>query len=198
MKASLAKKSLGIKPYIHPIPAFLIGCYTPEGKPNMMLAACAGICSIVEPVCVTVSVHTARFSHECIIKNEAFTLNVPGASIAAEADFAALSSGKDVDKFAATGLTPVMSTLVNAPYIAECAINVECELYQTNVVGSFTQMIGRVVDLKVSTNCLTDDGAHPDVTKYLPLIVDCGIRVYRVPGEKIGDVTALGAKFQKK
>ena len=198
MKASATKKSLGIKPYIHPLPAFLVASYAPDGKPNMMLASCAGICSIVEPVCLTVSVHSARYSHECILHSKAFTLNVPGSAIIAEADFAALTGGKDVDKFAATGLTPVKSDLVNAPYIAECAINVECELYQTNTVGAFTQMIGKVIDMKVSDNCLTADGAYPDVTKYVPLIVDCGIRVYRAPGEKLGDVTAMGTKFIKK
>ena len=47
-------------------------------------------------------------------------------------------SGKDVDKFAAAGLTPVKSELVDAPYVGEFPFVLECELRQTIEIGLHT------------------------------------------------------------
>jgi flavin reductase (DIM6/NTAB) family NADH-FMN oxidoreductase RutF len=48
------KKSIGAKTLVYPTPAFVIGTYDKEGKPNVMTAAWAGICCS-KPPCVSVS-----------------------------------------------------------------------------------------------------------------------------------------------
>jgi flavin reductase (DIM6/NTAB) family NADH-FMN oxidoreductase RutF len=40
-------------------------------------------------------------------------------------------SGRDLDKFAAAGLTPVPSVHVRAPSVLECPINIECRIYNS-------------------------------------------------------------------
>ena len=64
----------------------------------------------------------------------------------------------DVDKFAVTGLTPVRSELVDAPYVAEFPLTLECELIHTIDLGWHTQFIGEVKDAKVEEAILDENG----------------------------------------
>ena len=59
-------------------------------------------------------------------------------------------SGRDVDKFALTKLTPVRSTLVDTPYVAEFPMVIECRLAHTIELGLHTQFVGEVMDVKVN------------------------------------------------
>ena len=113
------KKSLGALPLSYPLPVFLIGSYDADGKANIMNAAWGGICAS-EPPCLAVSVRESRWTYAGILRRKAFTVSIPSARLAAEADFAGIASGKNTDKFARLGLTAVRSAIVDAPYIGEC------------------------------------------------------------------------------
>ena len=113
---------------VYPAPAFLVGVYDEEGKPGGMIAAWGGVCCS-EPPCISVAVQKARYSFGGIVARKAFTVNVPSEAQAAEADYFGIFSGRDGDKFAACGLTRVVSAHVRAPSIAECPVNIECRAY---------------------------------------------------------------------
>ncbi len=51
------------------------------------------------------------------------------------ADFFGLASGRDVDKFAVAGLTPVRSDLVYAPYVEVFPLALECKVVHTAKLG---------------------------------------------------------------
>ena len=102
------KKSLGAKTILYPTPVLIVGTYDAQGKANGMAAAWGGICCS-RPPCVSVSLRAATYSHGCIVARQAFTVSVPSEKYVAEADYYGLASGRDVDKFAVTGLTPVRS-----------------------------------------------------------------------------------------
>ena len=53
-----------------------------------------------------------------------------------QADFIGIASGKDTDKFVATGLTPVKSDVVNAPYVGEFPLALECKVIHTTRLAS--------------------------------------------------------------
>jgi flavin reductase (DIM6/NTAB) family NADH-FMN oxidoreductase RutF len=55
------------------------------------------------------------------------------------------SSGRKVDKFARTGLTPVAASLVQAPLIAECYASLECRVADTRLVNSYNFFVLEVV-----------------------------------------------------
>jgi flavin reductase (DIM6/NTAB) family NADH-FMN oxidoreductase RutF len=55
------------------------------------------------------------------------------------------SSGRDIDKFAKFGLTPVKASHVGAPLIAECCINLECKVRDTRLVDAYGLFILEVV-----------------------------------------------------
>lgn len=183
------KKSLGAVPLVFPMPAFLVASYDPEGKPNIMTAAWGGIASSGPP-CVYVSVRPARYTYESILAAKAFTVNIPNSRLAVATDFAGIVSGKNVDKFAKTGLTPVKSDVVNAPYVAECPVVLECELYKTVDLDVHTMMIGKIIDVKAEEG-LEGEGSTLDILKVDPMIYNPGGHYHRV-GEAVAKAFAIG------
>ena len=120
------KKSIGAKTIVFPAPVLLVGTYDKDNKPNAMTAAWGGICCS-SPPCVTVSLRKATYSYGSIIESKAYTLNIPSEKYAIEADYFGIASGRKKDKFKASGLTPVKSELVNAPYIEEFPLILVCK-----------------------------------------------------------------------
>ncbi|MDZ7775518.1 MAG: nitroreductase family protein [Bacteroidales bacterium] len=166
------KKSLGIRSEVYPKPAFVIGSYDKEGKPNIMTAAWAGICNS-DPLSIAVSMRPATYSYWNVTESKAFTVNVPSSEMARYVDYAGRFSGKDVNKFKETGLTPVKGEFVNAPYVKEFPIVIECELTEYHDLGSHRQFIGKVIDVKVDEAILNADD-RVNVNLLNPLIYGGG------------------------
>jgi flavin reductase (DIM6/NTAB) family NADH-FMN oxidoreductase RutF len=186
------KKSLGAKTLAQPAPVWVVGSYDPHGKPNIMTIAWGGICCS-QPPCVTISLRKATYTYECIMERKAYTISVPSAALVKEVDFAGTTSGRNVDKFAMTKLTPVRSELVDAPYIKEFPVVIECKVLHTLEIGLHTQFIGEIMDIKAEESVL---GAHglADIKKVEPLIFDPGEGVYYCIGERIGKAFSIGKK----
>jgi flavin reductase (DIM6/NTAB) family NADH-FMN oxidoreductase RutF len=186
------KKSLGAKTLLFPTPVLLVGTYDREGKPNLMNAAWGGICCS-QPPCVAVSLRKATYSYNCIMERQAFTVGIACEGKMAEADYCGIFSGRDGDKFAATGLTPVRSELVDAPYAAEFPVVLECRLLHTLEIGLHTQFVGEVIDVKADASVLGDDGL-PDILKIKPLVFDTAHRGYHGIGSLLGQAFSVGRK----
>jgi flavin reductase (DIM6/NTAB) family NADH-FMN oxidoreductase RutF len=189
------KTSIGAKTLLYTHPDLIVGTYDREGKPNAMAAAWGGICCS-SPPCVGVSLQKPRYSFSNIMEQKAFTISIPSEEYIAEADYFGIASGKSVDKFAATGLTPVRSDLVNAPYVGEFPVVLECRLVHTLELGVHTQFIGEILDVKVDEDVLDEDG-KPDIKKIMPFIYDSATLSYYGIGEKLGSAFSLGRKYKK-
>lgn len=189
------KKSLGAKTIVYPTPVFVVGSYDSEGKPNVMTAAWGGICCS-KPPCVTISLRKATYTYGNIMERKAFTLNIPSAEHVKAADYFGLVSGKATDKFADTGLTPIKSQVVDAPYIQEFPMVVECILFRTVELGLHTQFVGEVVDVKVDESCMTADGV-PDVAKIDPISFSPEPPSYFGVGEFLGRAFSVGKEIKK-
>ena len=187
------KQSLGAKTLIYPTPVLVVGSYHAAGRPNVMTAAWGGIaCS--KPPCVSVSLRAATATHGNIIARKAFTISLPSGAQAAAADYFGLVSGRKTDKFAATGLTPLRSKLVDAPYVAEFPLIVECAVVQVHELGLHTQFIGEVKDVKIEEACLDAEG-HVDVHKLDPLAFAPDTGAYFALGALIGRAYSAGKTF---
>jgi flavin reductase (DIM6/NTAB) family NADH-FMN oxidoreductase RutF/nitroreductase len=162
------KKSLGVRSSIYPKPALVIGSYDKEGKPNIMTAAWIGICNS-HPLSIAVSMRPATYSYHNVTHSKSFTVNIPSSALAKYVDYAGRLSGKDVDKFKETGLTPIKAEFVNAPYIKEFPIVIECELTEYHDLGSHRQFIGKVIDVKAD-EAILDTADRVDVNLLKPLI----------------------------
>ena len=189
------KKSLGAMTYAMPTPVWLVGTYDQEGKPNLAAIAWGGICCS-DPPAVTMSLRKSRHTYDAIMARKAFTINVPSEAFAQAADYTGMVSGRDHDKFGAANLTPVKSALVDAPYVAEFPLVIECRLLQTVEIGVHTQFIGEIVDVKAEEDVLDGNGL-PDAAKVLPIIYSPSNRSYYSVGALVGKGFEIGKLFIK-
>jgi len=187
------KRSLGAKTLIVPTPTWIVGSYDKEGRPNGMAAAWGGICCS-DPPCVAVSLRKATYSYGSLIERKAFTLSVPAQHQVKQADYFGLVSGRQTDKFVATGLTPVRSELVDAPYVQEFPLVLECNVLHVYELGLHTQFVGQILDVKADEEVL-DVGGMPDILKVLPIIFSPGNRVYYGVGDSLGHAFAVGKEI---
>jgi flavin reductase (DIM6/NTAB) family NADH-FMN oxidoreductase RutF len=190
------KKSLGAKTILYPTPVLLVGTYDASGRPNIMTAAWGGICCS-SPPCVAVSLRKATYTYGNIAQQGGFTINIPSDKYAVQADYCGMVSGKKADKFAETGLTPVRSTLVNAPYIEELPLVLECKLVHQIELGLHTLFVGEILDVKANEDVLDDKGV-PDVEKLKPFFYAPEANAYYGTGKKLGDAFSIGQAVRKK
>ncbi len=184
------KKSLGARTLAFPTPVWVVGTYDQDGKPNAMTAAWAGICCS-KPPCVAVSLRKATYSYGNLVARRAFTINVPSEAHVREVDYFGMATGKEVNKFAAARLTPVNSTVVDAPYVKEFPLVLECKLLHTLEIGLHTQFIGEILDVKADPEVLGDKGL-PDIEKVKPIVFGPEIRTYHGLGRFLGQAFAIG------
>ena len=195
--ADKQKRSLGAAPLLYPEPALLIATYDAKGKPNAMTAAWAGIC-VSDPVSLMVAVQPPRHTHDALLARKAFTVCVPSEKLVAETDFMGMVSGRKHDKFAICGFTAVKAEYVDAPYIAECPVILECSLTHHQRIGSHTVVIAEIRDVKADEDCLDASGGYPAIEKVLPIIFDCGSKNYYGIGKKIGKGWSVGKSLMNK
>jgi flavin reductase (DIM6/NTAB) family NADH-FMN oxidoreductase RutF len=188
------KKSIGAKTIVHPTPVFVVGTYDKEDKPNVMTAAWGGICCSVPP-CLSVSLREATYTYHNILERQAFTVSIPSEKYVKEADFFGIASGRDVDKFQATGLTPIKSKVVDAPFVEEFPFVLECKLLQSVEIGLHTQFIGEIMDIKVDEDVINVD--HPFVEKIKPLIYSPDDLAYYGVGNYVAKAFSVGRAVKK-
>jgi flavin reductase (DIM6/NTAB) family NADH-FMN oxidoreductase RutF len=111
-----------------------------------------------------------------------------------ETDAFGISVNDDIDKFEKTGLTPVKAEKVDAPYVGEFPVVMECRLIKTIPIGSHIQIIGEIVDLKIDENILDSDG-HPTVSIINPLGFDILRSEYYSMGGVVGKAYDCGRKY---
>lgn len=184
------KKSIGAKTILYPTPVLIVGTYDKSGNPNVMTVAWGGICCSAPP-CVSISVREATHTYGNLMEQEAFTISIPSENYVRQVDFIGIASGKDTDKFAATGLTPVKSTVVNAPYVAEFPLILECKVIHTHKIGLHTQFIGEIRDIKADDSVVGEKG--PEIDKVKPFLwAPDHSRGYYGVGEYLGKAFSIG------
>ena len=184
------KKSLGSRAIIQPNPVLIVGSYDQNGTANIMTAAWGGICCS-KPPCATVSLRKATYSYACIQHHRAYTISIPSVDFAKEADYAGIYSGKNKDKFNALGLTAIKSEFVNAPYVKEFPLVLECEVVEVLELGLHTQFVGEIKDIKAEESILAENGL-PDITKVNPFIYDSAGKGYYALGDFLGKAYSIG------
>lgn len=190
------KKSFGSKPLAFPTPVWCVGSYDADGKPNVMTIAWGGICCS-KPACLTISLRQATHTYGNIMARKAYTVSVPPARFAQEVDYFGMVSGRDADKFAVTGLTPQKGEFVDAPYVAEFPMIIECQLKETVELGLHTMFVGEIQDVKVEEECLNEAG-KADLGKVSPFVFGPESRRYFALGEEVGAAFSMGDVLRKK
>ncbi len=184
------KKSLGANTIVPTSPVWVVGTYNRDGKPNVMTAAWGGICCS-KPPCIYVSLRKATHSYSNIVERKAFSVSIPSENYVKEADYFGIASGKKVDKFSATGLTPVKSDLVDAPYVKEFPLILECKVIKIVEIGLHTEFIGEIMDVKADLSVLNEKNL-PDIEKVKPIIWNIAGMTYHKVGCPVGQAFSIG------
>jgi flavin reductase (DIM6/NTAB) family NADH-FMN oxidoreductase RutF len=184
------KRSLGPKTLAYTTPVWVIGTYDEAGRANVMTASWAGICCS-RPPCVNVSLRKATYTYGCLLARRAFTVGIPSADQVREADFFGIASGRETDKVAAVGFTAVASDQVDAPYLAELPLVLECRLLHTLEIGLHTLFVGEIVDVKADEDVL-DSRGQPDPETVRPFVYLPEVQRYHGLGPTLGTAFKIG------
>jgi len=143
---------------VYPSPAGLIVSIDENKKPNVMTAGEIFNIGLKEPAIIGIALRKATYTHSLIIKSAQFTVNLPTAAILDKVDLVGTCTGRNgLDKFAEYGLTPVKSSVIDAPIIEECPVNLECRMLNVSEVGDHDLFLGEVVAMHVDSDKLGEN-----------------------------------------
>ena len=154
----MAKMQITPNRPIYPTPAALITSVDEDGNPNIITLGEVFNISIRHPVIIGIAIHKERYSHSLISKTREYVVNLPTKSILDKVLFCGSVSGRNVNKFEESGLTPLSPTVVRAPLIAECPINIECKVIGIQVIGDHDLFLGEAVAQHVDEDALDEKG----------------------------------------
>jgi flavin reductase (DIM6/NTAB) family NADH-FMN oxidoreductase RutF len=142
-------------------------CVDKEGRPNIItLGMYMSISSNPPQLCIGVA--PQRYSHGLIEESGEFVVNVPSIDLKEAMHFCGVKSGRDVDKFKETGLTPIPAMKVRPPLIEECFGHLECRVVQSHVCRDHTLFVGEVVAASADEEVMKGDSL--DVLKARPIV----------------------------
>lgn len=168
---------------LNPVPAVMVSVTDKEGKSNIITVAWAGtVCT--NPPMVSISVRPSRYSYQILEETGEFVINLTNESLVKACDYCGVVSGRDVDKFAKTGLTPIPMEHVHAMGINESPVNMECKITEKRELGSHTMFIAEVVGVTVDDQYMDETGKFH--------INESGLVMY-----SHGEYFALGKKLGK-
>jgi len=151
--------------HIHAWSLVLATCADEQGRPNIITLGAASPCS-ARPPTIGLAVAPARYSHGLIKERGEFGANIPRRADLERADLCGCVSGREVDKFAETGFTPMPAEKISVPLIAECPINFECRLVHTVELGSHDWFIGEIVAVHADADILNEAHTRIDLDKF--------------------------------
>lgn len=142
---------------LNPVPAVMVSVTDKDGRSNIITVAWAGtVCT--NPPMVSISVRPSRYSYKMIEDTGEFVINLTNESLVKACDYCGVVSGRDVDKFKKTGLTPIPMEHVRAMGIGESPVNMECRVTEKRVLGSHTMFIAEVVGVTVDDSYMDETG----------------------------------------
>lgn len=149
---------------VNPLPAVLVTCGDNPRNWNMLTVAWTGtICT--DPALCYISVRKERHSHALIEADMEFTINLTTRQMAQATDWCGVKSGRDTDKFKATGLTPLPGELVKCPTLAESPLSIECAVNEILRLGSHDMFIGRVLGVRADERYIDPQTGRFDLEK---------------------------------
>jgi flavin reductase (DIM6/NTAB) family NADH-FMN oxidoreductase RutF len=131
---------------LYPLPAVMVTVGKDESEYNVLTVAWTGtICS--DPAMCYISVRPNRHSYPILKKNMEFVINLTNEALAFSTDWVGVRSGKKYNKFQEMNLTPVKAHLVNAPYIEESPLCIECRVKEVIALGTHDMFIAEIVNI---------------------------------------------------
>ena len=168
---------------IYPLPAIMVSCGSTPEEWNVFTASWVGtICS--DPAMCYVSIRQERHSYDIVKRNMEFTLNLTTEELARATDWCGVRSGRDYNKFEEMNLTPHTGVKVDAPYIEESPISIECRVKEIIHLGTHDMFIADVLNVIADDRFIDPETGAFDMKKAGLLVYAHG--GYYTMGELIG------------
>ncbi len=168
---------------IYPLPAVLVSCGAVPEEYNLLTVAWTGTVCTSPPMCY-ISVRPERHSYDIIKRCGEFVINLTTARMARATDWCGVRSGRDFDKFAVAGLTPVAAAVVDAPAVAEAPVSIECRVREIIPLGSHDMFLAEVVNVLVDDRYVDPASGRLDLER-AQLMAYCHGEYFRL-GDVLG------------
>ena len=110
------------------------------------------------PAMVSISVRKSRYSHDLLIKNREFVINLVTKDLTYAMDYCGVKSGRDMDKFQVMDLHKGKSSTVNVPTIEESPLNIECKVKDVLELGSHDMFLAEVTAVQADEAYMDENG----------------------------------------
>ena len=176
---------------LYPVPAVMVTVGDGNKKDNIITIAWTGTINS-DPPMVSISVRKSRYSHDLLMENGEFVVNLVTRELTFAMDYCGVKSGRDTDKFADMKLTRGEGRTVSVPVIAESPVNIECKVTQVLELGSHDMFLAEVTGVQADEKYMDENGKF-DLRKADLIAYSHG--QYYTLGENIGK---FGYSVQKK
>jgi len=121
-------------------------------RPNVMTFSWQTPVNTADPCLILLAISHIRYSYELIKQNHELVINVPGEELLEQTHFVGTITGRDIDKFKESGLTPSPAKMVRPPLIEECAGHLECRVVETFKMQTHDLLVCEVVRAVADTD----------------------------------------------
>jgi flavin reductase (DIM6/NTAB) family NADH-FMN oxidoreductase RutF len=128
---------------IEPGPVVLLAT-AHKGRANIMAMSWHMMVDF-EPPLIACMVSEADYSFAALRATGECVIAIPSVGLAEKMVQVGNSSGRDIDKLAAFGLTPAPAMRVGAPLVAECFANLECKVTDARLVNKYDLFVLEVL-----------------------------------------------------
>jgi flavin reductase (DIM6/NTAB) family NADH-FMN oxidoreductase RutF len=142
--------------YLWPMRHYLITCGDIGTKANIIAVS---FCMPVSrnPPLAAIAVGKQAHSRGLIEDTGEFVINVPTQDLKSQTYYCGTRSGRDVDKFNETGLTPHPARRLRSPVIVECVAHMECTVVKAVETGDKILFVGEVVEAYADESIATGE-----------------------------------------
>lgn len=176
----------------YPSPIVIVGAMV-DNRANYMTAAWFTKVHNAPPM-IAVSLGSGHFTVKGIRENQAFSVNIPDASLVEQTDYCGLVSGKRVDK--SDVFTPFYGQLDAAPMVREAMISMACQVTQTVSLPQDDLVIGTVVETHANEKYVS--GGRIDPGKAAAFCYVSPEKQYFAIGHPLGAARSIGKKRMEK
>ena len=129
---------------------------------------------------LVIAVLKDNLTNDLIAEQREFVVNMLTSEMRSVALQCGTRSGSNVDKMALCGLTPLPARFVKTPLVAQCPLNIECQVEASQSFEDVNLWIARMVAMEVAPEW--SDGRNGiDLEKFQPLIYAFGHTFGRGP-----------------
>lgn len=118
-----------------------------KGKNDNIMTAAWCFPLSIDPPLFGVSISPKRHTYSLLQGAKSFAINLTEPGMADAVLACGRNSGRDMDKFAKSGLTREEAKKINCPLVKESPLSIECELVKSIETGDHTIFVGKAVNI---------------------------------------------------